>query len=308
MSRARRPRPHDAPLLVPPGARDEEVAAAGGRWRVLRAEPASSAPSPQPPFLLVHGGGSDHAGISWYRALPDLGAHRPVIAPDLPGFGGSTGVPILGPPAAMADQLVQLLDELGVERVVAVGVSLGGDVALNLALRHPERVAALVAVAPGGLIPRFRGPLTHRLVWLCTRLPDRVVMSTSDASSRWIDRVLARSVVDVSALPRAAVDEFLRVSRLPWAGYAYWRYNKASIGPAGMRNDLSGRLADVATPALFLHARADPLVPIDSSRRAVATMPDARLVEVPGVGHWLPLEAPEVFAAQVIGFLHERGL
>lgn len=259
-------------------------------------------------MLLVHGGGSDHAGISWYRSLPDLAAEREVLAPDLPGFGGTAGVPILGSAAAMSDQLVELLDALGVREVVAAGVSMGGDVALNLALRHPERVAALVAVAPGGLIPRIRGPLVHRLIWLATLLPDRIVMGVSDACSRWIDRVLAATVADVDGLPPAVVEEFLRASRLSRAGYGYWRYNRESIGPSGMRNDLSGLLGPVAAPTLFLHSPDDPLVPISGSRRAVTTMRDARLVEVPGVRHWLPLEAPDRFAAEVSGFLHERGL
>lgn len=296
-------RPSARRLLTPPGTR-ETTAEAGGRWRVLRGTHEGAGV----PALLVHGGGSDHAGISWYHAIGDLARDRPVYAPDLPGCGGSTDVAAAGSAAAIADRLVGLLDALRVEKVVAIGVSLGGDVVMNLALRHPDRVAALVPVAAGGLIGRFGGPLMHRVTWLATRLPDGVVMPASDFSSRWSEALFARSVTDVDSLPPEVVAEYVRESRAPGAGYAYWRYNKASVGPAGMRNDLTGRLGGLEVPTLFLHSPQDPLVPVEGSRRAAAEMPDARLVEVPGVGHWLPLEAPAVFAREVGEFAAARGL
>ncbi len=88
-----------------------------------------------------------------------------MVAVDLPGFGGSRDAPALGGPDAMADFVVRVAAELGITRAAVFGVSMGGDVAMNVALRHPGFVAGLVLIAPGGLAERVGGPVTHYFTW-----------------------------------------------------------------------------------------------------------------------------------------------
>ena len=95
--------------LIPPGSEELFVEASGGRYRVLR----STRAGPGVPLLLVHGGGSDNAAISWYRAFEPLSADRPLLAADLPGFGYTESVPVTGSAAGMADQLRELLAAAG---------------------------------------------------------------------------------------------------------------------------------------------------------------------------------------------------
>src|SRR3954449_1384611 len=100
------------------------------------------------PVVLIHGVGSQWQ--VWQPLLPALEREREVIALDLPGFGGSPSLPIGVVPnaAALTDAVAGFMDELGVERPVIGGNSLGGWIALELAARG--RARAVVAVSPAG--------------------------------------------------------------------------------------------------------------------------------------------------------------
>jgi pimeloyl-ACP methyl ester carboxylesterase len=107
---------------------------------------AGSPPAERPTLLLVHGWGADSHDWIWH--IPELSASHRVIAPDLRGHGHTSDPGSGYHPRDLAEDLVALLDHLGVERVVAIGHSMGGQVVSSLAVEHPERVQALVCVDP----------------------------------------------------------------------------------------------------------------------------------------------------------------
>ncbi len=292
-------------LLVPPGAVESYVRVAGERWRVLQSVWQSDSPTP---MLLLHGGGYDAAGISWYLAFTALGADRRLVAPDLPGCGGSRAVPTLGNVGRTVGQLVALLDAMGLGRVVVGGVSMGGDLALELALRHPERIAALVCVAPGGLVARTGNRLTHTLAWLGTRGGPGWMDAIARVSRPLVRGLVDRFVHDPATLPAEAVDEFVAEAHRPGGGVAYGLYNRACTGPTRMTNDKSRLVAGIGVPTLFLHGNLDPIVPLSGSVAAAVAMPDAEVVVVADTGHWVQLERPAEFEVAVRGFLGARGL
>jgi pimeloyl-ACP methyl ester carboxylesterase len=286
--------------LVPPGARVEFLEHRGGRVRLLRGGPADA--DGAVPLVLVHGGGPDHAGISWSPVFAALARDRPVLAFDLPGSGATT-VPVDGRPTALADLAAEVAAAAGVPRAVWVGVSMGGDVVLNTALRHPDAVAGLVLVAPGGLVARAGSRGLHPLAWLVSRLPDPVLRPLVRFANRFIGTALRAAVHDPDVVPAHLRDAMVREARHPDAALGYLRYNQATLGPWRMRNDLTGRVGAIAAPALLLHGRHDRLVPLHGSVVAAATMRRARLVPVEGCGHWVQVERPEVFLAEVARFL-----
>jgi pimeloyl-ACP methyl ester carboxylesterase len=256
--------------------------------------------------VLVHGGGPDNAGISWFEVFGELARSRPVLALDLPGFGYTEGVPVDGSPVAMADLAVAVA---GSTPAVWVGVSMGGDVVLNVALRH--RVAGLVLVAPGGLARYAGNRVLHPLAWLAGRLPDAVLRPVLGLANRFTAVAVRVMVHDPATVPPRVRAEMVRESRRVRLGYL--RYNQATVGPWRMRNDLSGRVGQIRAPALFLHGREDGLVDPGDSVRAAAAMPDARVVLLEGCGHWVQIEAREAFLAEIGSFLdriddeHDRG-
>lgn len=285
--------------IVPPASVESFVPAAGGTFRVLRGDHEGGGT----PILLVHGGGSDNAAISWYRLIEPLSTDRPVIAPDLPGFGYTEGVDLTGTSAGMADQLAAVLDALGFDRVVVCGVSMGGEVAIQFALRHPERTAALVAIAAGGLIQQWRNPVAHWLAWSATLLPDPILVPMSAFANRFVKTMIPRMVKDPATLPEVVVEEFAREARRPRSGYAYVLYNRKSIGRRSMINNLLPDVHRIATPTLFFHGADDPLVTPSGSVEAAGLMPDAEIDLVPDCGHWAQLEEHDRFLIAVRSLL-----
>lgn len=286
--------------LIPPGAVEEQLDLDGGTVRLLRS--AADHPAGRFPLLLVHGGGFDNAAISWFHAFAAWGAEREVIAFDLPGFGYTTLDP-LGPPAVMADFTVRVAEAVGISRAVIVGVSMGGDVTLNLGLRHPDLVAGLVLVAPGGLSAGFDNSVVQWSAWAAAQLPDAVLVPLAGLASRFTRQAMKAMVHDIGDLPEQVRSEFVREARRPRAGMGYARYNQATLERRGMRNNVLPLVHRIGAPTLFFHGAQDPLVSPENSRAAAERMPDARLVLVPDCGHWAQLEASDRFAAEVDAFL-----
>lgn len=248
-------------------------------------------------IVFLHGGGSDCSRISWPLAMEALSGRADLVAVDLPGFGGSIDAEPLGSPKAMADLVAEVMDRLAIAGAVIFGVSMGGDVALNLALRHPENVEGLVLVAPGGLVPILRNRAAQFAAWLTARLPDAILLPTIRAGNRASTAVLRRMVRDLDALPAGMVETYREEASHPKAGIAYARYNQATLGRRAMLNDLTDEVSAIAVPTLFFHGEDDPLVPPSGSIEAARRMRDATLVLVPDCGHWAQQERPDAFLA-----------
>jgi pimeloyl-ACP methyl ester carboxylesterase len=291
--------------LIPAGSTQSYLDMDGGRVRVLRST-ATPADSLRRPLLLLHGGGTDNAAISWYEVFEPWGTDREVNAIDLPGFGSTEGIQPVGGAPEMADFVARAAKRLGITPCIVVGVSMGGDVALNLALRYPDLVVALVLIAPGGLTPRFRNRFLQLSAWLAAQLPDWLLIPLGQLANRHIDLAIRAVVKDPVTIPQEVLVEFAREARRPGAGLAYARYNRASLGPFSMRNNLLPAVGRITAPALFFHGQDDPIVDPEGSRRASEVMPDAQLVMVPDCGHWAQLEARDRFLSEVRGFLEKQ--
>lgn len=292
--------------LLPPASTESFIDVDGGYVRVLR---STGTTDPQrAPLLLIHGGGSDNSAISWYEVFdPPLGTDREVVAFDLPGFGKTDGIAPVGGAPEMADFSARVVGCLGLPQSVVIGVSMGGDVALNLALRHPKVVKALVLIAPGGLTPVFHNRVLQFVAWLGTQLPDWILVPLTRRANRHAAAAIRAVVKDPSALPQEVFAEFAEEAGRPGAGMAYVRYNQASAGPFAMRNNLLPVVSRIAVPTMFFHGADDPIVDPAGSRRASELMPDAQLVLVPNCGHWAQLEAPDRFRTEVRHFLARHG-
>jgi 3-oxoadipate enol-lactonase len=237
----------------------------------------------EPTVLLVHG----TAAALWGELPARLATRRRVIDYDRRGFGGSNG-PL---PSRLEDHTtdaVELLDQQGVGAVVVVGWSAGGIVALDLALRHPDRVLGLVLVeAP---LHAKRHPTVRML--------------------RGVAAGLLRGRRD----PHAGADRFLRwalwnrVHRRPEDGVpAGWWEEMLANAPAivheiglGTGEHLTvAELAGITSPVVVLHGdRSDPGF-ARAARRIAAAVPTARLETVADSGHAMQADRPDAIVAAV---------
>jgi len=241
-----------------------------------------------PAVLLLHGHTLDHR--IWDDVVPRL---RPAglraIRPDLRGHGKSTVPPkgyTFGHHAADA---VAVLDAAGVDRAVVAGFSLGGGIALELALTRPERVAALALVAPvmpdRPFEPEFMDNL-RRVARVARSEGIRAAMAGPWAESPLFSVSLARPGVREKVMPIL----------LDFPGAEYLATERDRVEREWTVPD---RLGEIAVPTVVLVGGEEMAGFRAYAREAAEGIPGARLEEIPGCGHLLPVEVPERVAAAV---------
>ena len=204
------------------------------------------------PVLAVHDGAGGGYDQGLLIAASFLGGGFKVIAPSRFGYL-RTPVPVDASPAAQADAHAALLDWLGVDKAVVVGVSAGAPSATQLALRHPDRVAALILVVPGLNAPGHRVEVDQSFT---SRLVAHTVMAGADFA--WWSAMKFAPAVDARALPRRAAGD-----RGGGAG------RRASGGQQGHRKCVAGLRAPARTSDRehgrfgILAGRSDPRTDAD---------------------------------------------
>ncbi len=256
------------------------------------------------PVVLLHANGE--TARDWRWTMPALAEHHRVFALDLPGFGGTDPTEDYRP-ASLAEWLVGVLDALDLPRVTLVGNSLGGLVALQTAMDHPQRVERLVLVAAAWL-GRTVSPL------LALQTPPLIGEAAIQTASQ----------VPGAAQLRAAFRAPL-VFAQPWRAPAGWwsdqiehgsrpsflaatvAAHRATLDLSGQRYLLLDRLHEVEAPALVLWGTDDLVMPVAHGREAVRRLVNARLELLSGVGHLPQVEQPDWVTAAVLPFLAEAG-
>jgi len=248
------------------------------------------------PVLLIHGLGATKG--SFLTSVAMLAPSFRTIALDLPGFGDSVK-PVGAPyhPPFFAAAVIDLMNALELPRAHMIGNSMGGRVALELGLRHPERVRRLALLAPSLAWKRERpfAPLVRLL---------RPELGLLQVVPRWfIEGVVQRTIpVAESSWVRAGVDEFLRSYLTPRGRAAFYAaarqiYLEEPHGTKGFWT----RLATLAPPALFVWGKRDTLVPIGFARHVRQTLPSARHLELE-CGHVPQVEQPFETHAAIAAF------
>jgi len=247
------------------------------------------------PLVLLHGVGASRT--VWRHVTPALAEDRHVIAPDLPGFGESTpaaeGFELGAVGAALADALV----ECAGEPFDLLGNSLGGAVAVALALERPDLVRRLVLAAPAGFASR-----SAPIAAAGAALADRAV-----AARRIIGAPAARSATARRALLWGAIAEPQRLSADD--ARMMFRASRGStrIGAAVaavLRADLRGDLTRVEAPLGLIWGWRDRIVPITTLRTIRAARPDAVVATIPRAAHVPQVECPHEFVTALKSVLN----
>ena len=245
------------------------------------------------PVLLIHGLG--YARWGWEPVLPGLAERFDVLLFDNRGIGESDAPPGPYTAAEMAADAIQVLDEAGVERAHVVGTSLGGMVAQELALAHPERIDRLVLACtmPGG-------PHAHPMPEATVRLMTEAAgLEPAVALRRFVENALApATVADRPELVDRIMEHRLATAQNP----AAW----AAQAAAGAAFDAYDRLDEVQVPVLVQHGSDDVVVDPHNGELLVELLPDAQLERFEGCGHLFFWEEPDGFVSSVTAFLEDH--
>jgi pimeloyl-ACP methyl ester carboxylesterase len=235
------------------------------------------------PVLLIMG--HAYGAGMWHRTVPGLAASYRVIRFDNRGVGRSSDPPGPYSMPLMADDALAVLDAAGAAAAHVYGVSLGGAIALQLALDHPGRVRSLIlgcTAASAGSVPR--GALLTRVRSL---LPAAVL-------NRMAWKLLYGP--GTPAARRAEDQQIVRRTRCSGRG----RRGQLT-GAAGF--DVTGRLAEISVPALVMHGAWDRIVPAASAQRLADGIAGARLVMFPDAGHAYITDVAQAANQEVLHFL-----
>jgi len=231
----------------------------------------------KPPLVLLHGAGGDH--LSWppeVRRLPDCR----VFTPDLPGHGKSEG-PGCQSIEDYARSIVSFIDAAGLSRALFVGYSMGGAIALSLALDYPDRVAGISLISTGPRLPIPSSVLENAVHPSTLPLAIKILQEMSLGSQT------PASLKGTAFERQAATRQTLLLSDL----LACDRFN------------VTDRLDAIHTPTLVVCGTDDKLTPIRFSKTLASRIPGAALQTVDGAGHMLVLEQPRRLARLISVFL-----
>lgn len=237
------------------------------------------------PLLLIHGLGA--ASFVWEPIIEPLGTRRSVVAPDLPGHGRS---PAAETPCAtaFADALLTLMHDQGHRSFDVVGNSMGAWIALWMALRAPETVRRVVAVAPAFVFGPPAGISAEELA-------RRAAPATRQDATAYLERLSGREPA-----PKDIETLLAGKDRVP---------NPSALLPLAesiVRGEDSLREKDlraIDAPCLVVHGADDGVVSAAASQRVAECLPCARLLVLDQSGHWPQADQPEAFHTALEGFL-----
>jgi pimeloyl-ACP methyl ester carboxylesterase len=236
--------------------------------------------------VFLHGLGSSSS--DWALQVPSFEERHRVILVDLPGHGQSRATRWARSIEGMAGDVAALLADLQEPPAHVVGLSLGGCVALALALRSPEHVRSLTLV---NAFARLRPADARALFRMLTRATLLAV-----APMRTVAAHVARGLfprADQEMLYRAAVDSLSRTPRR-----AYIASARALLG-----FDVADRLDTIKAPTLVIAGGADRTIPLVAKEDVARRISGARLVVFPDSGHATPMDEPAAFNDSVLEFI-----
>ena len=254
------------------------------------------------PLVLLHGTGG-HAE-NYVRNIARLAEQFHVIAPDLLWHGRSATDgfdPEILP--ALVAHIVDLLDTLGVERAAIEGQSLGGWVAVQLALRHPERVAALILTTIQGYVPDAGAIAGYEEPEWAANLPHDLEMLDAP-TFELVRRRMSRILADPTRLPDEAVMVRLAHYRSPELCAVQREFVTEYLGGETCRRHVvTDELASrIAVPTLVYwgdHNRTPPAL----GKRLARQIPRGEFHCAADTGHWAQFESAEEHDAMVVEFL-----
>jgi len=249
-----------------------------------------------PLLVLLHGFGDSFT--TWDGWVDELKPQFRIISLDFPGHGltrAPQGVTLSG--EGLADFVDAFAAKLELPKFAVAGNSMGGGAAWQLAVRHPDRVSALILVDASGFA-NDKPPADVPLAFKILRYPmGRKILAKID-NRPLIDQGLKADVYDKTVITPLLVDRFAEFQRAPGHRDILMSVNLGSGGPSTAQ-----LLSGIKAPTLILWGESDPLIEPAAAKKFAAAMPGSKLITYPKVGHLPQLEIPQRSAADAATFL-----
>jgi 3-oxoadipate enol-lactonase len=240
------------------------------------------------PVVLIMG--HLYSSAMWYPILPALAAEHRVVSFDNRGTGGSdaTRKATIGD---LVDDTLAVMDAAGIQRAHIFGVSMGGGIALELAIRHPERVTSLLLGCTCILTAdKPRMPAIMRVLYYLPMSLLRVLL-----------RRRGEKGYGSAAAPDAVARDMEALSKEKYVAYGVAAQSAAIANYTNTKE----AVAKLHMPALVLHGDEDVVVPYAWGVELAETLPDSRFVKIEGAGHNFFVAAPEKSKEAVLGFIRD---
>jgi 4,5:9,10-diseco-3-hydroxy-5,9,17-trioxoandrosta-1(10),2-diene-4-oate hydrolase len=257
-----------------------------------------------PSLVLLHGAGDN--ALDWQWVMPTLAATHRVYAPDLPGSPESARPAADYSPAFFERFVAAFVDALDIGRATFVGNSLGGLIALRLALSEPERAGALVLVDSAGLGRAVNPAFTSVNVPGLGEAALPFWRTPVGAYQRAWGRTALLFAHPPGSVPREWVAEQCRLALSPGYLEAHLAVLRTQVGFGGQREVLVDQLPLLEIPTLVVWGAGDRVFPESQARVAAARLQEGSLAVVPDCGHMPHVECPDRFLAALDDFLGRR--
>ncbi len=252
-------------------------------------------------IIFIHGLGS--YSPAWMKNIAELKNTYRCIAVDLPGYGKSSKEIHTGQMEFYADEIVDMMSKLGIEKANIAGHSMGGQIGMVLSLKYPEKVKKLILVDPAG----FESFTNGQKQWF------RDVMTVDLVKLTNTQAIRANLVSNFYNMPEDA--EFMITDRIAMRGakdFENYCYAVTRSVHGMVDQPVIDFLDKIKQPTLILFGENDNLIPnsalnpgrtVDIAKIGAAKIPNSKLIMVPECGHFMQFEKPDVFNKEVVDFL-----
>lgn len=249
----------------------------------------------KPPIILIHGFlASAH---TFHKLIPMLKKHFSVIAIDLPGFGRSEkSTSFIYSYHHYAELIIQCIDDLKLEKVIIAGHSMGGQIALNIALQAPDKVDKLILLASSGYLPKAKKWLIY-----ATYLPFFHLAAKFHFRHETVLSNLQNVLYDHSNITEDLINEYERPVKEKNFFKALTRLLRYREGDLA-----SHQLNHILHPVLIIWGEDDRVISPMVGKHLAKDLPHATFITFKKTGHLLTEEKPEEIGEQMITFVRDH--
>ena len=249
-------------------------------------------------MILLHGGGCDNAMLSWSEVIQNFNDEYTIYAPDLLGYGKSEK-----PDGLCGEQffdvhiqsIKQMTEQLGVEKFILSGLSMGGAIAIGYALKYPVQVQMLIPVDTWGISPTI--PFGYLSYWYINKTNWTISQYKWIAKSRWLAKwFIEYSLIgDKRKITDKIVDEVWRACKEDDAGKSMLDFQRSACDKNGAIPYYKNELSKLEMPVVFVHGEYDALVPVRHLVGIKNVRPGTKVHILKKCKHWSVKEKPNTF-------------